>query len=237
VLLSSVVSFFPEDRPFCPQIFRFRVLFTGSFDLHACFAWLGLGAFTSRKSAIDFLAFEPRLSSSELDFSDNFFTTLQNSPPVVVETPLLEIASQDQWAFSGGGLSGEGGGLARNLYYIQRGVDHLQRALSVSLPARHSPYEETSSVQQPHTAACVWDACAFVTNIANLPPRNSFIYPSLTAERSNLSDWQTRVEGQIGKDAISWVTRWPYWAAVDGNSKTAFRSVKCELSLWILLML
>jgi hypothetical protein len=189
--------------------------------LHTCFAWLGHGAFTSRQSARDFLSFSPPPSPSELDFSDNFFTTLQNSPPIVIEMPLLEIVSQSVGAFSGGGSSGSGEGRARNERYIQLGVDHLQSSLL-------SASAESISRDPPalHAAPCASDGCAFITNVANLPPRGTFTYPSSSEQQSKLSEWQEKVESRIGKDVLEWVARWPYSAAADGDWSTAFRSVE-----------
>jgi hypothetical protein len=131
--------------------------------------------------------------------------------------PLIEIASQSVGAFSGGGSSGSGAGRNRNEHYIQLGVDRLQSSL-LSASAKTVSRETTL-----HVAPCDSDGCAFITNVANLPPPGAFTYPP--SGYQTLSEWQENVESRIGKDVLEWVTTWPYSAAVDGRWNTAFRSV------------
>lgn len=98
------------------------------FDMNACFAWLGTGAFVSRARVLQTLesatlvtpsleAGLPRvlgpLAADELAMFDNGFTTFQNAPPYVLAGELVPMPQPVAFT-AGDGTAGD----RRNEIYI-----------------------------------------------------------------------------------------------------------------------
>ncbi|CAG8456292.1 3912_t:CDS:2 [Racocetra fulgida] len=74
--------------------------FDDSVDLHACFSWVGTGAFTSRENVVRFLkmASITEMDPTEFAYGDMYFTTFMNQVPYQLENELMELPQEN--AFS-----------------------------------------------------------------------------------------------------------------------------------------
>ncbi|GAA5999501.1 hypothetical protein JCM5350_002780 [Sporobolomyces pararoseus] len=209
--------------------------------LHACFTWLGTGAFTSRNHVARYLDAVTTLDfpRDELAHADNSFTTFLNNPPYVLGSgAIIEMKT-------GKGYSdGEKGDL-RNQLYIQKGIEQFSHYLNASfsklppttiLPNTPVPLDVTfyrtpaSPPLTPHPYAqhvrspCVpSDLCVFLTNLPLLLPPDSTPYPGPNRVKT-FGEWENHVR-TIGKAEQDWTLNWGYENAVDSNPRTAFRSL------------
>ena len=121
-------------------IIHVRHFIDSGFDLNTCFAWLGTGAFVSRKrvlatlDAITRLNPDPRdktgsgpppvgaVSASLFSMLDNGFATLQNEPPYVIAGKLHPLPQPAESAFTAGSHDGD----ERNELFIVRSISDSQ---------------------------------------------------------------------------------------------------------------
>jgi hypothetical protein len=79
-----------------------RLYDSSAIDLHACFSWVGTGAFASRENVVKFMKLAAVTDMDPLEFAygDMYFTTYMNQPPYQIQNDLRELPQEN--AFSAG---------------------------------------------------------------------------------------------------------------------------------------
>ncbi|CAG8644601.1 9437_t:CDS:2 [Cetraspora pellucida] len=185
--------------------------FDDSVDLHACFSWVGTGAFTSRENVVRFLkmASITEMDPTEFAYGDMYFTTFMNQVPYQLENELMELPQEN--AFSAGE------GRIRNKIYMHKALvrlyDHLSRKTGAFETKEISPSIYQRDVRSP----CANDRCLFLTNKHSFPDVRAFRYRPYI----NISESERVHESYYDTGHF---IRHPYSHAVDDKDWTAWKS-------------
>ncbi|KAK4048899.1 hypothetical protein OIV83_004455 [Microbotryomycetes sp. JL201] len=216
-------------------------------SLHTCFAWVGTGAFASKRRVRRYLETITALGFDRdlIGHADNAFTTFQNQPPYVMSSSLMQLPSPFGHS--------DGAGIARNKAFIYQGLGNFSAHVGFKTPSwaditilptvpdfvdvtrfKQTPLPPLEPHPYAHHARspCLSDTCTFLTNINLLPPPDSVPFPG-TTKVANLESWENRVGwvargwiegGEMFNEEETWALKWPYAHAVDDDERTAFRS-------------
>ncbi|CAG8717752.1 27725_t:CDS:2 [Gigaspora margarita] len=185
--------------------------FDDSVDLHACFSWVGTGAFVSRDNVVRFLkmASITEMDPTEFAYGDMYFTTFMNQVPYQLENELMELPQEN--AFSAGE------GRIRNKIYMHKALvrlyDHLSRKTDTFETKEISPSIYQRDVRSP----CANDRCLFLTNKHSFPDVRAFRYRPYI----NISESERIHESYYDTGHF---IRHPYSHAVDDKDWTAWKS-------------
>ena len=165
--------------------------FNDDVHLHACFSWVGTGAFASQdivKKFLDQLGMIPDLDRLEYAYADMFFTTFANQVPYQLQNELVELPAE--YAFSGGD------GRIRNKVYMHKASKRLYNGLRniTSTGVNNGtamPYFETNEIHPVRLrdvrSPCYHDRCLFLTNVHPFPNPRLFKYlPDVDITKSEI---------------------------------------------------
>ncbi|CAG8606516.1 9088_t:CDS:2 [Diversispora eburnea] len=185
--------------------------FDDSIDLHACFSWVGTGAFVSKENVINFLKLTSitEMDPTEFAYGDMYFTTYMNQVPYQLENELQELPQEN--AFSAGE------GRIRNNIYMHKALLHLHDHLSNRTDEFETKELYPTMYQRDVRSPCANDRCLFLTNKNSFPDVRTFLYkPSM-----NISESERIHESYYGTEHF---IKYPYSHAVDGKDSTVWKS-------------
>ncbi|KAF9382243.1 hypothetical protein CPB97_007259 [Podila verticillata] len=189
--------------------------FEDAVNMHACFSWLGTGAWTTRDSVIKFLKQSTVTEMDPIQFAygDMYYSTFLNQVPYQLENHLEELEDEST------GFSKGASGKNRNKEHMHIAAQKLWDALVRKDPEFEREELHPTYLERDVRSPCDDDRCLIISNKHPFPDVRMFKYRPYIDVSVNEA-----IHRQF-EDPYRYINN-PFSFAVDNSDYTAYKSTR-----------